>query len=222
MKAFQLILIAAFSLLTTGEINSQIAKNDSIFWDNGNVSILSELDRVWILQKKGGTIKDARLLEIKKEKGVLVYEKEKCLHDISIGNIAKITPGKNAISMMYFQADNTPNIKKIYESIDLFLEPTDFKCAVKHHKEQEKPSPKVITPPETNTIIIKNNSNVSCDTLIDEEGQVIPIKITLLQAKMLNYKKMMNPDGPTYVKPFENAIIIKYANSTTINLNKKP
>jgi len=220
MKANRFILPAIIVLLINSKVISQSSKVDSIFWNNGNVSLLSELDRVWIIQKKGNTIKDARIVEIKKDKGVLVYEKEKCLHDISINYISKIQPGKYPQSIMVFQADNTPNINRLYEYLDHYSEPSDFKCVIKKESDKNAVQPKPLTKAPVSPPLVISNENVHLnDTLINEEGIVIPIKIISIENKILNYKKANNPDGPIYVKPFGNAIITKYANSSTINLH---
>lgn len=222
MRTIHYILLITTALLYANVSQSQSVSNDSVFWDNGNLSLLSDQGRVWIIQKKGGTIKEAHIVEIKKDKSILVYEKEKCLHDVSIGNISKIIPGKNAISAMYFQEDNTPIIKKYYEKVGRYLDPTDFK-----HTVLFKVEPKItISSPNQQsaiqTVLIQNNNAISCDTLIDEEGVAIPIKIISIESKTINYKKLTNPNGPIYVKPFGEATITKYKNSTTINLYNKP
>jgi hypothetical protein len=91
MKATLLILITA---MLYNIASAQTNKVDSIFWDNGDVSLLSELGNVWIILKKGSDLKDVRIREIKKEKGMIVYEKEKTLHDVYINNIKKVQAGK--------------------------------------------------------------------------------------------------------------------------------
>lgn len=222
MRTIHYILLLTNVFIYANISKSQSLPNDSIFWDNGNLSLLSDQGRVWIVQKKGGTIKEAHIVEIKKDKSTLVYEKDRCLHDISIGNISKIIPGKNAISAMYFQEDNTPIIKKYYEKVGRYLDPTDFKHTAFLKAEQKTTNSSANKHPVIQATIIQNSNAISSDTLIDEAGIATPIKIISMESKIITYKKSTNINGPIYVKPFDDAVITKYTNSTTINLYNKP
>jgi len=229
MKAIYFIFTLVFALLFINEAYGQKKSTDSIYWDNGNVSLLSDLKKVHILKKKGGSIKDANLYEIKKEKGVLVYEKDKCLHDLAISNIENIQPGYNPQAILVFLEDNTPYIKELSNRVDTYNEPTTFKVVVKRATPQKEnkiapPSARVIpapieetTPKVINEAIINTSGN---DLLIDLEGNIWVIKIILLQEKVVEFKKISNPDGPIYVKTFSIAEITKNENSTTIKIIK--
>lgn len=222
MKTIFLILITAMLYNTT---SAQSNKVDSIFWQSGDVSLLSELGNVWILLKKGNDLKDVRIHEIKKEKGMLVYEKEKTLHDVYISNIKKIQAGKHSLNSMYFHTDNTPYIKNDYLQIDPMFAYSEFKSLKINVQPKEVVEAKTIAeqkPAVTQSVVqpISNNSDVVCDTIIDLYGNVILAKITEITSTLVSYKKINNPNGPIYIKSLNDAIVTRNANHTIINFSK--
>ncbi|HRD37804.1 MAG TPA: hypothetical protein PLC65_04165 [Bacteroidia bacterium] len=216
MKAIHPLLIL-FVIVFINELQGQNKNNDTIFWDNGNISLLSDLGRIHIVKKKGANITEARIYEIKKEKGVLVYEKDKCLHDISISNIENIQPGYNPLAILLFKEDNTPYIKELYKKTDSYNEPTNFKIAAV--KQIITPKARVI-PTQQQKSLIDSSSTLQHDVLIDLEGNEWPIKILIVQENILEFKKTSNLDGPIYVKTFTHAEFTKRDNHTIIKIIK--
>jgi hypothetical protein len=219
MKTIFLILNAAI-LYTT--VSAQTT-TDSVFWDNGNVSLLSDLAPVIIILKKGSDLKGVRIKEIKKERGVLVYEKEKCLHDVYINNIKRIQAGKYTTHCMFFYADNTPYIKMDDIRIDPLLDYQEFKSV----KIPEPASNEIVNDPETTTVAVvkpPTPENISvkvtsiCDTIIEPSGEIILAKIIEIEPGLISYKKLTNPDGPIYIKANNNATITRYNNCISIQL----
>jgi hypothetical protein len=208
IKGFCFITILLGGMLN---MKAQEIKADSIFWNNGNVSLLNDLDRVWIILKKGKDIKDARIVEIKKEKGTLVYEKEKCLHDIAINNIERIQAGKNSLSSMNFRADNTLYITKDYLYPDPLLDYSDFRSLKITNKLTPKIEPIIAAP---------TNEELICDTLIEENGHFNLVKIVSVDSKFLYYRQIRNPSGPIYVKCSDHSSVTRYSKCTTVNFFK--
>lgn len=206
MKASRTILIAFCFLLIHAGAKAQSQKNDTIQWDNGNVTLLSDLNKVWIIVKKGDDLKDVRVREIKKEKGVLVYEKDKCLHDIYINNIKKIEPGKYSTHSMFFYPDNTPYIKEKYQQMDAMVNYSSFKSI-------QMPEPVIQPKPVEKVAEVKQeftpNSTV-CDTIIDAFGNITLAKVLDVNSKLISYKKLSNMDGPVYIKANNNATITRH------------
>lgn len=225
MKAFRITFLFFSTVFLYDTINGQTSKVDSIFWDNGNVSFLSDLNEVWIIQKNGGPLKDVHIREIKKEKGILVYEKEKTLHDVLIGNIKKIQPGKHSLSVMYFYADNTPYIKKMYLQMDAMVTYSDIKSVKNPNWNAEAPvqpsAQKTEENPESYTMITgslypNTNINATCDTLKEENGLITHAKIIEINSKTIRYKKIKNLTGPVYVRSCKDAQVTKYDTCFTI------
>ncbi|MBP7807884.1 MAG: hypothetical protein KA163_01195 [Bacteroidia bacterium] len=228
MKTIFIILITAMLYNTA---SAQSNKVDSIFWHNGDVSLLSELGTVWIILKKGSDLKDVRIREIKKEKGMIVYEKEKTLHDVYISNIKKIQAGKHSMNSMYFHTDNTPYIKADYLQIDPMFAYSEFKSLkinvqAKEEEAEEQPETEMQPvaekkPVVTQTVVQPINSNSTvCDTIIDLNGNVIQAKITEITSTLVSYKKTNNLNGPIYIKSLSDAEVTRYSNHTTINFSK--
>jgi hypothetical protein len=198
-------------LLVQKSLNAQNIKSDSIYWDDGRVSLLSQLGPIWIIVKQGSDKKDVRIIEIKKEKGILVYEKEKCLHDIAIHNIKMIQPGKHPLSYMLFYPDNTPYIKREYFTLDALVNYSDFKYI----------SGIAIRPVETPVQKVEiNTSGFCCDTLIEESGTIRLVKIVEVDPKFVTYRTARG-NSPIYVKCTNNASIRRYKTCITVNFSMK-
>lgn len=203
------IVFLLLVLSLQNNLTAQNIKADSIFWDDGRTSILSQLGPIWILVKQGSDKKDVRIVEIKKEKGILVYEQEKTLHDIAIHNIEKIQPGKHPLSSMLFYPDNTPYIKREYFRLDALVNYSDFKYISGIAIRSTQPQ---VQKPEIKTEIF------GCDTLIEESGQVRVVKIIEVDSKFIIYKT--SGSGPNYVKCTNNAGITRYVKCITVNFMK--
>lgn len=222
MKVLLFTIVFLIASLLHSTASAQEIKTDSVFWDNGDVSLLSELGPVWIILKKGSDLKGVRINEIKKQKGMLIYEKEKCLHDVSIANIKKIQAGKYSLSSMYFYPDNTPYIKKDYLRLDAMITYSDFKSfKISAIHEVKSNAGNQVHEPFSNTILNQpSDSKIICDTIIDEAGHITLAKIIEMDAKFLSYKKFTNPDGPVYLKSSEGATVIKHNNYSVITFKK--
>ena len=217
MKAI-LFTITFFSVtLFHSILSAQVIKPDSAFWDNNAVSLISQLGPVWVILKKGNDLKDVRIHEIKKEKGVLVYEKDKCLHDIYINNIKKIEPGKYPLQSMFFYPDNTPYIKEIYQRIDGVVNYSSFKSiAMPEPVKQVKPAVTAVA--EMQEFI---PSSTVCDTIIDVSGNITLAKIINITPRLISYKKIANPNGPIYIKSNNNTTITRYADCVAVKFSEK-
>lgn len=216
MKAENILLTPLLMFALLGAAYGQ-NKSDSIYWDNGNISLLSDLGRVHIIKKKGDNIREARIYEIKKAKGVVVYEKDKCLHDIAISNIENIQPGYNPMAILLFQNDNTPYIKELSGRYDSYNEPTTFKVIAK----KQKPTPPArVIPASPEKTVIDTSVTLQHDVLIDLDGNVWAIKLLIVQENILEFKKISNLEGPVYVKAYVQAEFTKRENYTIIKIIK--
>ncbi len=207
----------------------------SIAWENGDSTLLSDLDPVWIILKKGSTIKNAKLREIQNKKGNLVYQKEGTLHDLSINNITRITAGNYSKSAIFFDDNYTPFIKSVsvedywnYNTVGA----TDFKVTVKAKKTDKEltkqflssgSDTKPVTPASSTvqeTKIVAGNYTSPLDTIIKEDGEIIPAKILEITPTRIRFKKSNNMQGPSYViGNASNIKILKHANSIKITIN---
>lgn len=209
-----LVFTSLFLPVTT---KAQVVKTDSVFWDNGHVSLLSDLSPVLIILKKGSDLKNVRIKEIKKERGILVYETEKCLHDVNISNIKRIQAGKYTTHPMFFYADNTPYIKMEDPRIDPMVDYQEFRSVKMPLAITVKPKSVVVTE-QYKIKITPSDVTDGCDTIIEKSGIITLAKIIEVDARLISYKKMSNPDGPIYIKANNNATITKYGNCMSIHL----
>ena len=176
------------------------------------MSLLSQLGPIWIMVKQGSDKKEVRIVEIKKEKGILVYEKEKCLHDISIQNIQVIQPGRNPLSYMLFHPDNTPYIKKEWIQLDPLHSYSDFKSI---NGIVTRPIEQLVQKPEVKTLVF------ACDTIIEENGNLTLVKIVEIDSKFIHYKRSKELTSPIYVRCTNNAGVKRYNNCITLNFTMK-
>ena len=214
-----LLILSTTMLYTTASAQSN--KVDSVFWDNGNVSLLSDIAPVWIILKKGSDLKDVRIREIKKEKGIIVYEKEKTLHDVYIHNIKKIQAGKYSLQNMFFYADNTPYIKADYLQMDAMLTYSTFKFVKAPVQVITKEEEVIAKQPKVETIVTTKFDNTSrlCDTIIDAYGKITLALIISIDTKFISYRRLALPDGPIYIKSNTNTTITRYSKCMSIKFS---
>lgn len=209
----------AIILLMMGVLYNAIAQKllpDTIYWDNGYATLSSDIKNVWIIKNEGAPIKNVRLKEIDYKKGKVVYEKEKCLHDLYIFNINRIQAGKYSVYAMYFCNGNVPVIKMFAihpNPLEEYVEFPHFKLPPKSISKL----PSQVKKTATDSIkIVKGVKPFVTDSLIDLQGQIILIKVIEQAPELIRFKKANNPDGPVYVIPSENIQIKQRKNNITI------
>ena len=179
-------------------------------WQNGNVTILNDLGEVWIILKKGGTIKKARVWEIDGAKGKIIYQKNGCLHDLFMRDIDKIYAGRNSRSEIYFQEDNNPGIKESPEYDYYSTETSDFKVSYKASEIN------LVQKSEAQV----NSQNIN-DTLVKSGGEIVIAKIIKITENEISYKRTDIPDGPVYNISNNSATeVVKYQNCVKVILRK--
>jgi len=220
------IITLAIVLLVSLKSQAQVLNNNPVIikWEKGSGTLMHELDRVWIETKTGKMIKKAKLWEINKEKGMIVYEKEGSLHDLLISNIEKIHAGNNSLNVMYFDLENNPKIKPSGNYYDDFTGFSDFKIS-KHAIETvtvtETKKPVEIKEENKTDVIEKNNGQLN-DTIVKANGQIVFAKIKSMTDSEIRYKRTDLPEGPDYVIETNScAEIIKNLNSIKV-IMKKP
>lgn len=198
-------------------------------WENGKVSLLSELEPVWIILKKGSTLKNVRIREIQNAKGIVVYQKEGTLHDVQIANIKHITAGNPSKSAMYFDDNNNPVIKPL--EVDSYYAYTyaDFKFNADAKTQDAQATQRfltssnsvtTVTTPEKKTEADQIN-NPTQDTIVKGDGEILAVKILEITPTRIRFKKADNPEGPVYILGNQTSVkIIKRPKSTKIILHE--
>lgn len=216
----KIIITLAAGLILSINAAGQTSNENSwtVIWENGDVTYMKDLDRVWIKLVSGSTIKKAKLWDFQKDNGKLVYEKDGSLHDVTIQGIDKIYAGNNSRSILYFDKENNPRIISSVITYDEFTGYSDFKISQKASKASST------IPPAKDTIQFKKInasqfpvfSNTANDTIIKPSGNKIPARITLITSNEVYYKRADVPEGPEYVIDINSCNIIKSSNSIKI------
>lgn len=200
-----------------GRFNAQNQLPDTIYWDNGYATLSASLKNVWIYKNDGSVIKNVRLKEIHSNKAKIVYEKEKCLHDLYIFNINRIQAGKNSVYALFFGNANVPVIKMFALRPDPLADYTEFPSFKIPAKNIAKPESKTTIKNVRDSISIGMQTKKTCsDSLIDLQWEIILINIIEMAPETIRFKKQSNPNGPTYVLPSGNIEIKKRKNNITI------
>lgn len=222
MKTGIKILILIITVLfSCGSFAQSSDRNDLIIsWENGNVTLLKDLGKVWIDLKKGNTIKNAQLWEVKSLDGKIVYEKDGSLHDMLIANINAMYAGENSVNELYFDISNNPRIRKAEKGLNEWEAFSDFK--VSYHVSSIKNDKKN---PEVKNSAAETESaynSIEHDTLVKATGEMMQVKIISMTETEIRYKRSDLPSGPVYILNIDACEeIIKNEKSVKIILKTK-
>lgn len=202
IKISILIITVLFSFGSFAQ--SSESKDLIISWENGNVTLLKDLGKVWIDLKKGNTIKKAQLWEVKPSEGKIVYEKDGSLHDMLIANINAMYAGENSMNELYFDMNNNPRIRKAEKVLNEWEPFSDFK--VSYHVSSIKNEKKISeakndsdeNAAEKAESEWKYNSSGN-DTLVKPSGEIVLVKMISMTETEIRYKRSDLPSGPVYV-----------------------
>lgn len=175
-----------------GHLKGQKNTLDTIFWNNGDFVLVSELKHVWIIQTNGRIHRRVDIQSIDTASGKLEYYLEGTFHDVLIANIDLITPGKYYRNLIYFKDNKQPVVK--YNDLDAI--DNDFD-AFNNHK-RVKP----VVAVETKTVQVEQtitNSSETFDEIIFSSGKTLLVKVISIIDGKLNYKRADLLDGPTYI-----------------------
>ena len=88
----------------------------------------------------------------------------------------------------------------------------------------EKPvNMKKILPIITTFLALNFLGNVKAqDTLFLKNGTVVPSKILQVSSSEISYKRMDNPDGPTFTTPSSDIFVVKYQNGVRDTIKTAP
>src|ERR1043166_7290797 len=184
-----------------------------IMWDNGNATLLKDLGKVTIEFKSGPGVKNARVYDILKEKGKLVYEKDGCLHDKNIAAIECIKAGKNSRQILVFGLNNEPVIK-LNADYDYLIGYAEFKVSYTAFELKKKRENTIvqsnIAKSDTTTFQMEIGTQRS-DTIVKASGEIITARIIHINENEVRYKRADLPDGPVYnLTNSANTEVIRY------------
>jgi hypothetical protein len=190
-----------------------------IMWDSGDATLLKDLGKVNIDLKQGKTVKNARIYDIQKDKGKIVYEKDGCLHDKNISAVNAITAVGNSRSAIYFEL-NEPIIK-MNRDLDYLSSYVDFKVsytAFELRKNKQADIQPTIVKTDITLYHVELGKRTN-DTIVKANGEIVVARIIHLTEKELSYKRADLIDGPVYNLPNSPYTeVIKYTNGMKVIL----
>ena len=200
MKQIQIILII-LPLIMALASEAQTSTCDTLYWENNNYSLTSELGQVWIHLKKGRSFKVTRINYIDVKAGKIEYLSEGVFHDVKIENIEKITPGKFYNNALSFDKENVPVIRSVFGN-NQFEDLISFKSYTLPKKELSA-SPVIKTEKRDSSITNYKasanqiNSDLAQDVIIFSDKQIV-VKIISIDEETVSYKRADLMDGPVY------------------------
>jgi hypothetical protein len=205
MKQTKLITLS-FALLLMSYGKAQKNTVDTLLWDNGNYTLVSELGKVWIIEKNDRKHKNVKIHTIDISRGKIEYFFEGTFHDVLISNIARITPGKYYNNAIFFNINNVPVIKTMMED-GITYENGKFKS---HQKPKpviveevvvEKPviTKTVASTPSVSPEQTEENEEVVYDEIIFDNGKKLQVKILSITDGKVHYKRSDILSGPVYI-----------------------
>jgi hypothetical protein len=179
---------------------------DTLLWDNGNYSLVSELGKVWVMEKNGRKHKNVKIHTIDIVAGKIEYFFEGTFHDVLITNIDRITPGKFYNYAIFFDKNNVPVIKLMMEN-GFAYDNGNFKShqsprpIVIEEVEAKKPviTNSITYTPSVNTTIATENSTAGFDEIIFDNGKKLSVKILSIADGKVHYKRSDILSGPVYI-----------------------
>ncbi len=205
MKQSKLITVS-LALLIMSYGKAQKNTVDTLLWDNGNYTLVSELGKVWIREYNDRKHKDVKIHTLDIVAGKIEYFYEGTFHDVLISNIERITPGKFYNNAIFFNKNNVPVVKTMMED-GITYDNGSFKS---HQKPKpvilaevvvEKPViTKTVAPTHSNTTQQKvENTQVVYDEIIFYNGKKILVKILSITDGKVHYKRSDILSGPIYI-----------------------
>lgn len=208
-------MITAIALLIIYKSTAQSNVIDTLVWDNGNYSLVSELDPVWIDQKKGPTIKYARIHTIDIAKGQIEYLLDGTYHDLLISNVEKILPGKYYDHVIVFKTEQTPTIiREEFYDFSYSVKgkfPSKGLLRQKPVIKEEAPKAAEVTEP------IENEYAQANSAIIFENGKKMHIKLISINSQNISYKRLDLLNGPTYIMNLSIPGSMKQARVNVVN-----
>jgi hypothetical protein len=206
MKRILTTLLLIFIYKGTAQNNTI----DTLLWENGNYSVVSELGPVWITQKKGPTLKKVKINAIDTASGKIEYYFEGTYHDVLITNIESITPGKFYNQALFFRNKNTPVIVRV---------PADNQYEIKSDFIAH-PSLRTQTLPKDDMAEVKEaepEQNETNSSIIFPDGKKFAIKLLAINTENVSYKRLDLLNGPTYILDLSIPGSTKRAKVNTVN-----
>ncbi len=179
---------------------------DTLLWDNGNYTLVSELGKVWIMEKNDRKHKNVKIHTIDIVAGKIEYFFEGTFHDVIISNIDRITPGKFYNNAIFFNKNNVPVIKFMIDD-GMTYDNGSFKSHQKprpvivEEVEVKKPviTNSVASTPSVATEQIEENAEVVYDEIIFNDGRKLSVKILSITGGQVHYKRSDILSGPVYI-----------------------
>ncbi len=188
------------TLLTTlfiGHIKGQKSTLDTILWDNGNYTLVSELTKVWIFETNGRTHKKVTIHTIDTLSGKVEYYFEGTYHDVLISNIELIAPAKFYDNAILFDKNKMPTIQAMVLDGDASND-VSFKSQG-NIGSLVVPTIKNETKPTIQTDQVATNTIEVHDEIIFSNGKKLLVKIISIADGIVKYKRADLPNGPLYV-----------------------
>lgn len=205
MRQSKLITLS-FTLLLMSYGKAQKNTIDTLLWDNGNYTLVSELGKVWIIEKNDRKHKNVKIQTIDIIAGKIEYYFEGTFHDVLINNIDRITPGKFYNNAIFFKKNNVPVIKLMIDD-GMTYDNGSFKS-------YQKPTPVVIeevvieepvaihtetSAPSITTDQTTKSTTVVFDEIIFNDGKKLLVKILSISEGKVHYKRSDILSGPVYI-----------------------
>jgi hypothetical protein len=192
-----LIITTLLIILLSGNVKGQKGAIDTVFWDNGNFILVSELINVWIFETNGRTHKKVKIHTIDTLSGKIEYYLEGTYHDVLISNIESIAPAKFYDNAILFDTKKIPAVRMTVLDGD----PSND-VRFKSHK-RVNPIP-VITRESEQTPVTETNQSVSktnevYDEIIFATGKKILVKIVSTAGGNVSYMRADLLNGPLYI-----------------------
>lgn len=200
MKQCKLILLS-FALLLLSYAKAQKNTIDTILWDNGNYSLVSELGKVWVIEKNDRKHKNVKIHRIDTALGRIEYYFEGTFHDVVINNVERITPGKFYNNAIFFKKNKVPVIKLMMDDGMTY----DYGSFKNHQKPRPVVAEEVVVEkPITNTPSLslektKDNTPIAFDEIIFNNGKKLSVKILSIKDGEIHYKRSDILSGPVYI-----------------------
>lgn len=205
MKQTKLITIS-FILLFISNGKAQKSTIDTLLWDSGNYTLVSELGKVWIIEKNNRKHKNVKIHTIDIASGKIEYFFEGTYHDVLIANVDRITPGKFYNNAIFFKKNSIPVIKLMMDD-GITYDNGSFKS-------HQKPKPIIVEEvavdepaktytsaptPSVNTQQTAEDTNTGYDEIIFSDGRKLSVKILSIVEGKVHYKRSDILSGPIYI-----------------------
>ncbi|MDZ4665446.1 MAG: hypothetical protein SGJ15_11250 [Bacteroidota bacterium] len=205
MKQTKLLTIG-FTLLLMSNGEAQKSTIDTILWESGNYTLVSELGKVWIMENNDRTHKNVKIHTIDIVSGKIEYFFEGTFHDVLISNIERITPGKFYHNAIFFKKNNVPVIKLMMDD-GIVYDNGSFKS---HQKPTPIVAEEVVVEKPMNAYLSASallvtaeqttkDTTSNFDEIIFSDGKKLFVQILSITDGKVHYKRSDLLSGPLYI-----------------------